>query len=282
MIVVTGAAGIIGRALMARLEAEGIEAIGVRREAFDLSSGNSLVRFVGRRPEVIVHLAAAVPHSLHYPDSDSSAAITRAIDKVLFEAATYWGCRLIYASTCSLYDKSTSEVKFEDTAVMPRADSHYMRVKYEGGRLFGTLPSYSILRVSAPIGPGLPDTVVAKRFLNQAMAGQTIRVWGTGRREQNYIDVSDIADIFLRAGFSSATGIFNISADAPTTMLGLAETLVRVVNRGSFELSGAADPLEVEYARYSNARAYEQLGWKPRKLLEESIRSMYEACNENS
>ncbi len=281
MIVVTGASGVIGRALMDRLRQDRVEGVGVRRQVFDLASGASLSKFIGRRPEAIVHLAAAVPHSKHYPDIESSAAMTRAADRTVYEAATEWGCRVVYASTCSLYAKHASAVKSEETAVLVSADSPYMQAKYEGEQLFGSfLPSHSILRVPAPLGPGLPNTVVAKRFLNQAMAGQTIRVWGTGRREQNYVDVSDIAEIFLKAALSTSVGIFNIAAQAPTTMLELAATIARVVDRGGYELAGIPDPLEQEYTRYSNSRAREVLGWVPMVPLEDSIRSMYEADHE--
>lgn len=277
MIVVTGASGVIGRVLMARLRSDGIEAIGVRREAFDLASGASLAAFIGRRPAAVVHLAAAVPHSTHYPDSEASAAKTRAADRTVRDAALEWGCRVVYASTCSLYDKHAATVKFEDTPVVVRQDSPYMQAKHEGEKMFAALPSHGILRVPAPIGPGLPDAVVAKRFFNQAAAGQTIRVWGTGKREQNYVDVRDIADMFLRAAHSTSQGVFNVSADAPTTMLELAAAMARVVPRASFELAGVPDPLEQEYTRYSNARAREVLGWAPTASLEDSIRSMYEA-----
>ena len=280
MIIVTGASGVIGRALMASLRSDGIEVIGVRREAFDLASGASLAAFIGRRPEAVIHLAAAVPHSTHYPDSEASAAKTRAADRTVRDAVLTWDCRVVYASTCSLYEKLTATVKFEDSPVIVRPDSPYMQAKHEGEKMFAALPCCGILRVPAPIGPGLPDTVVAKRFFNQAAAGQAIRVWGTGKREQNYVDVRDIADMFLRAAHSTSQGVFNISADAPTTMLELAAAMARVVPRASFELAGMPDPLEQEYTRYSNARAREVLGWSPKVSLEDSIRSMYEAQHE--
>ncbi len=277
MIIVTGSLGVIGRVLMARLSLDGVEAVGVHRGVFDLASGSSLVTFIGRQPEAILHLAAAVPHSTHYPDSELSAAKTRIADRTVRDAALEWGCRVVYASTCSLYDKHTATVKFEDTPVAIRLDSPYMQAKYEGEKMFGALSRHSILRIPAPIGPGLPDTVVAKRFFNQAVAGQTIHIWGTGKREQNYVDVRDVADMFLRAAFSTSHGIFNISANAPTTMLELATIMTKIIPGASFELANALDPLEHEYTRYSNARAREILGWKPLTSLEDSIRSMHNA-----
>ena len=280
MIVVTGASGVIGRAVMTQLRLTGVEAVGIRREVFNLASGESLTNFIGQKPEGIIHLAAAVPHSERYPDTESSANITRMVDKTVFDAARKWDCRVVYASTCSLYNKRDSSIKFENTALYVRPDSPYMASKYKGEKLFSTLDSYMILRIPAPIGPGLPEKVVAKRFLKQAIAGQTIRVWGTGSREQNYVDVSDMADIFLRAAISLSTGIVNVAANEPTTMLELAATVVKIVNCGSFEVADIPDPLEPEYTRYSNARAFELLGWVPKVPLNDAIRTMYEAEHE--
>lgn len=277
MIVVTGASGVIGRAVMAHLRFNEIEAIGVHREAFDLASGNSLAAYIGQRPEAIIHLAAAVPHSTYYPDNQASADKTQAADRTVYHAAIEWGCRVVYASTCSLYNKKEATVKFENTPISIKENSPYLQSKLMGEKMFANLDSQCILRVPAPIGSGLPDTVVAKRFFDQGLAGQPIRVWGTGKREQNYVDVRDIADIFLRAACSSALGVFNISADTPTNMRELAQMMVTVIPGASFEMAEVTDPLEPEYTRYSNKRAREILGWVPKLSLENSISSMYEA-----
>jgi len=281
VIVVTGASGVIGRAVMTHLRSKEIEAIGVNREAFDLASDHSLAVFIGQRPEAIIHLAAAVPHSTYYPDNQASADKTQAVDKTVYDAANEWGCRVVYASTCSLYNKQEATVKFEDAPIAIRGNSPYLQAKQMGEKMFATLDSNCILRVPAPIGLGLPETVVAKRFFDQGLAGQVIRVWGTGKREQNYVDVRDIADIFLRAACLPSLGIFNISADTPTTMLELAELITKVIPGASFEMAKVADPLEPEYARYSHDRARELLGWVPKLSLENSILSMFEIYNES-
>jgi len=279
VIVVTGARGVIGRALMALLERKSIDSLGLHRGMFDLASTPSLVDAIGGRPEAIIHLAAAVPHSHHHPDVPSSADMTRAMDRVVHDAARHWRCRVIYASTCSLYDKHSPLLKQEHMPVVPRSESPYMQAKYEGEQLLSSLPNCCILRVPAPIGPGLPGTVVAQRFLSQALAGQTLRVWGSGRREQNYVDVTDLADSFFRATTCPVSGIFNLAAPKPTTMLELAQAMVSVVRRGSVEMAGVSDPLEPEYARYSISRASDLLGWQPQVALESSIDLMREYHN---
>jgi len=276
VIVVTGAKGVIGRAVVAQLSAAGITIKTVVREAFDLSAGNDLTTFLGDPAMAVIHLAAAVPHSLHYPDTDASADVTRRIDHCILNAAQAWGCRVVYASGCSLYDKRSEEMKFEDTPKFVRPDSPYLKAKSEGEERFTALPSHAVMRVPAPIGPGLPATVVARRFFDLASAGQPIPVWGSGTREQNFVDVRDIADVMIKAALTEANGLFNIAADAPVTMLDLAKTTVKVLGCGSIEMAGIPDPLENEYARYSNKRAGEVLGWRPKIMIEDSIRSMRE------
>ena len=277
MIVVTGAKGIIGRAVVAQLLTEGIEVKEISRDIFDLSNENNLTSLISQRPDAVVHLAAAVPHSLHYPDTDTSAELTRRIDCCVFDAARAWNCRIVYASTCSLYDKRSEDTMFEDLPILVRPDSPYIKAKSQGEALFAKMSSYAVMRVPAPIGPGLPTSVVARRFFDLASAAQPIRLWGSGKREQNYVDVRDIADVMIKAAFSNAKGVFNIAADAPTAMLTLATTIVTVVGRGSVEFAGVADPLEDEHARYSNKRARDLLCWRPKIALENSIRSMQEA-----
>ncbi|MFY7790992.1 MAG: NAD-dependent epimerase/dehydratase family protein [Polynucleobacter sp.] len=276
MIVVTGAKGVIGSAVVAQLLARGIEVIAISREVFDLSKGNDLASYISKKPEVIIHLAAAVPHSARYPDTNESALLTRSIDNCVLNAVNKWNCRVIYASTCSLYDKRSNYVMFEDSPLLVRAESQYMKTKSEGEAIFAKSKSYAILRVPAPIGPGLPKSVVAKQFFDLATVHQSIRIWGSGKREQNYVDVGDIASAMINAAYSKVNGVFNIAANAPTTMISLAMTIVAVVGKGSIEFADNPDPLEYENARYSNRRAHDLLSWSPKISLKDSIKSMQE------
>ena len=275
MIVVTGAKGTIGRAVVAQLSVVGFPVAAISRDIFDLSAEKDLTSVIDGRPRAIIHLAAAVPHSPHYLDTDASSELTRRIDRCVNYAARIWDCRVIYASTCSLYDKLTEEVKFEESPIFVRPDSPYIKAKSDGEDMFSQLDSYALMRVPAPIGPGLPSTVVAKRFFDLACTGKAISLWGSGLREQNYVDVSDIADVMIKAATVKVNGLFNIAADEPTTMRTLATTMVKVIGRGSVEFLGTTpDPLENERTRYSNRRARSVLGWSQVVSLEDSIRSM--------
>jgi nucleoside-diphosphate-sugar epimerase len=272
MIIVTGSKGIIGRGVMKALSAKGYDTVGIHREYFDLSAGKSLLNAVQLKPEVVIHLAAAVPHSIQYPDSLLSANKTRSIDNNVFEAVSRWGCHVIYASTCSLYDKSDPSIKYENSPVVIKPNSHYMKAKHDGEQLFSNCKSSLIVRLPAPLGGGIPDTLVIKKFISMAMTNRVVEIWGSGRREQNYVAVTDIADGILYGLKNKVTGVYNLSADSPTTMLELAETVIKVVRKGSYKCTGQTDPNEHEYARYSNNKAKLDLGWNVQTTLEEAIR----------
>lgn len=222
----------------------------------------------------IIHLAAAVPHSPQYPDNEESANLTRQIDQSVFDAAQAWGCRVVYSSGCSLYGSKSENYYDESQATVSDHDSPYLLAKNQGEKLFSYSRGNVVLRISAPVGPGLPQKVVLMKFLNQALLSQPIEIWGTGKREQNYVDVRDIASALKIALTLTKGGIYNISANVPTTMLELAKTIIKVLGFGEWQFVNKPDPQERERARYSNSNARKELGWQPKITLKKSIRDI--------
>jgi len=274
MVVVTGSKGVIGRVVVKQLLESGIAVEEVSRDIFDLSSGKDLTQFVDETPEAIIHLAAAVPYTGRYLDTEETAKLTNAIDHCVLDAARAWKARVVYSSGCSLYVRSSRSVLTEQSPIENNFTSPYLKAKKYGENLFINNSSCAILRVSAPIGPGLSEMAVAMKFYNLAISSQPINIWGSGTREQNYVDVRDIANAMVLAAKSNKIGVYNISSDAPVTMYELASNIIKVVGQGSIEMSGDQDVSENIYARYSNKLAGDVLGWRPTYALNDSIETM--------
>lgn len=270
MIVVTGASGVIGRALMARLHAERLPCIALNRDT--LSRSVPLAAVVPRKPSALVHLAAAVPQPPMIPDDAASAARTRDVDVRVLEATRQWDCHAVYASGCSLYSKRDTVPRREDDAGgEPIPSSAYLAAKQQGERDFLASGRATVLRISAPIGEGLPLATVVGRFMATAKAGGELEVWGSGRREQNYVDVADLADALLRVLIVRPVELINIAASQPITMLELARQAVQVCGRGIVRMTGKPDPRDGELARFSNQKAADLLGWQPMTSLHTSL-----------
>ena len=273
MIVVTGASGVIGRAFIRRLKAECLPFVVLDRET--LIGATCLVDLLAGKPSIVVHLAASVPQPPVIPDNEENAAITKKIDKRILDAVNLWGCHAIYVSGCSLYPKGHPLQMSEDMIDAEYVtQSFYLAAKQWGEQSFMTTGQATILRISAPIGEGLPKSTVIGRFIDMARSDGNLDIWGSGQREQNYVDVIDIADALFRSMVVRPCEVINISADYPITMLVLAKKIVEIFGRGFVRMTNKLDPRDGETARYSNVKAGEILGWRPSIPIEDSLETL--------
>lgn len=271
MIIVTGASGVIGRALMARLDAERLPCAALDRDV--LARSVPLTDAVLRKPTVVVHLAAVVPKPPAIPDDAAGAARTNEIDARVLDAVKQWNCHVVYVSGCSLYPKvgATMPKLEEEAGSEDRPSSEYLAAKQQGERNFLASGHATVLRISAPVGAGLSRATVVGRFMMAANIGGELEVWGEGLREQNYVDVVDIADALFRTLIVRPGGLINIAADQPITMLELARQAVQACGSGFVRMAGKPDPRDGEHARYSNQKAANLLGWRPMTPLRVSL-----------
>jgi len=282
LIVVTGADGIVGRAICVALKDAGQNVIPVvhRRRSetapdayvLDLADNQAFRVLEGKGVDTIIHLAAAVPHSSYYQDTEHSAELTRAIDRNVLILRESVGAQVVYMSTCGFYNRETLDVKFENDSSNVRVTSPYFSAKYAGEKLFGQESDSVIMRLAAPIGPGLKASVVLNKFIKAVRSGQPITLWGTGGREQNFVDVRDVAELVCRVIANPQGCLINVASKRPSTMLELANTLIEVMGEGEIGFSNKADPKDGETARYSIAAAFELFGWEPMFSLEDSCR----------
>jgi UDP-glucose 4-epimerase len=274
LILLTGSTGLIGQSVKHRLgERYKVVTIG-RSESSDIQCDLSgpVTRLAEDlpQPDRIVHLAAAVP-SIEQPDDENSAEKTRAMDGTVFELSRLWGCGAVYASGCSLYPPSESPSE-ENSPLLVSTSSAYLNAKLHGDDMFAAAPNSCVLRISCPIGKPVPERSVLGTFINQVRTNRPINVFGQGTREQDYVDVRDIADAVERVVRVSSTGVFNIASGRPTTMKKLATLLIDICGGGQVHLASADDSQEGRPARYSIAKARSELGWQPRFSLRQSVR----------
>ncbi len=279
-IILTGASGMVGRATAALLRRQGAEVVSicgpgsaaVGELRIDLSE--NALNELSLPVDVIVHLAAALPHNARYTDLSVSSKLTRQIDRNVLAFAKSKRVYVIYASTCSLYDTHSSEFKKESANVF--CPTAYQAAKLSGEEAFLDLQSSAVLRLSNPYGFGMFASTVLPRFISSARRGEAVEYWGKGLREQDFVATSDIARLISLAITHRAAGVFNVASSRPVTMHKLAETVVTAIGAGTVQRSKRADPLEGCTARYDTTKAFELLGWKAEADFIEGIRSCSE------
>ena len=188
----------------------------------------------------------------------------------MIDLANRQGARVVYASTCSLYDPVGSNEKTEDDGAL-RSDTPYRLAKKRDRASTSLRRSRSNF---SPFGPRWTRHVRLYRaavFHSNGAIGGTIEVWGSGSREQNFVFADDVADFIWRAMRADAAGLYNV-AGAAVSMRKLARLVVQTIQRGRYEMATAPDPLDGQTARYSGALAWRDLAWQPTTPLEEGIR----------
>ena len=141
-------------------------------------------------PEVVVHCHAAVSSGINNVDKkllfDGNVYATQKI------IARYPEAKHIYISTASVYEQ-IDEIKTESSNVAPVSD--YAVSKLQAENVVLKTDNAVIVRLSSLYGIGMKENTIIPNYINQAINNQQIDVWGKGSRKQNYIHVSDVANL---------------------------------------------------------------------------------------
>lgn len=90
------------------------------------------------------------------------------------------------------------------------------------------------LRITSPIGPGMPIKTIVPIFLEKALNGRNIILSGKGKRQQNYIDVRDIGYAVRKLIDNSISdGVYNIASKDTISNYELAKMCIRITGSAS-------------------------------------------------
>jgi UDP-glucose 4-epimerase len=133
-----------------------------------------------------------------------------------------------------------------------------------------------ILRVSNPFGHRQAITKqqgAVSIFIDKALKGETIEIWGDGSVTRDFIHIDDLARAFVLAvEYEGEKNLFNIGSGRGTTLNELVDTLENIlgtpIKRRYVESRNFDAPLSV----LDIALASRELGWKPDTSLGNGIR----------
>jgi len=131
------------------------------------------------------------------------------------------------------------------------------------------------LRLTSPVGPGMPDNRILSVFVKRALANQPLQLSGQGGRRQNYVDVRDVAPAVEHCLQRRVRGLFNIAGKCSISNRDLAQVCVRTLGSSSqITFTGQADPEEEVAWEISIVKAAECFAYAPQYCIEESIRAV--------
>lgn len=242
-VLVTGAAGFIGRAVVAALRERGVPVTAVDREppdaswddgvhvvTGDLAEQETCIAAFETRPTAVVHLAAltSVLRSVDAPMQTFAQNVT--ITQVLLELSRGSGVdRFVLASTNAVVgDVGTSTIT-ADLPLRPltpygatKAACEMLLSAYSGSYGMAT----TALRFTNVYGPGMShkDSFVP-RMMRAALTGTGVRVYGDGQQRRDLVFIDDVVSAVLLALDSKYDGRAIIGSGRSVSVLEMIETV---------------------------------------------------------
>ena len=295
-ILVTGGAGFLGAALANRLAAEGHSVLVLD----DLSNGDAtrldsrisftkgdvdsvpLLWSLLQDVDCVYHLAArvSVPQSILYPREYTRVNVGGAVS--LMEAMRDTGAgRVVFTSSGAVYGRQARQPVSEDDT--PHPDTPYAVSKLSAEQYIHTIGELwgletVALRIFNAFGPGqsLPvsHAPVVPRFLQQAMTGGSIIIFGDGKQTRDYVYVDDAVNALVAA--LTAEGInrtvINVGSGRETSVIDLVSAIERVTGRPINIITNAQKGGGVPRLQANIERAGKLLNFRPEIDLETGLR----------
>jgi UDP-glucuronate 4-epimerase len=308
-ILVTGAAGFIGRAVAERLLDRGETVIGVDnfnayyevalkearaatlegRNRFqmlraDIADAEAMARLVRERGvRRIVHLAAqagvrwSIDHPFDYAHSNLTGHLS--ILEACRDAPDFR--HLVYASSSSVYGERSLDGAFreEDASDAPR--SLYAATKRADELISAAYAGlYAIpqsgLRFFTVYGPwGRPDMAYFS-FTRKILAGEPIEVFGEGRMARDFTYIDDIVDgvvgVLDRPPPAEAPRLLNIGDSRPVGLMDMIAALEGALGVEAQKIMLPMQPGDVTATFADVSRLKALTGYEPRVMLEDGLK----------
>ena len=296
-IFVAGHRGMVGSAIVRRLQAAGYRRLVLRERAeLDLTDQTAVNDFFASVRPQSVFLAAARVGGILANDSFPAEFIrdNLAIEANVIDAAYRHGTeKLLFLGSSCIYPKHAPQPMPEEcllTGPLEPTNEWYAIAKIAGLKMCQAYRrQYGFNAISAMptnlYGPGdnfslhsshvLP--ALLRKFHEAKEAGAAeVEVWGTGTPRREFLHVDDLADacVFLMQNYESETWI-NVGWGRDETIAELAETIRRVVKFAGSLRFDTSKP-DGTPRKLLDTRRLTELGWTPRIGLEAGIRSTYE------
>ena len=302
-VLITGAAGFIGSHLAERLLAGGQRVLGLddfndfydparkRRQIrpalesadFDLVEGDirdeALLEavFEQYRPVGVIHLAAraGVQPSLAQPGLYVDVNLNGTVR--LLEACRRHGVsRFTFASSSSVYGESGTPPFREDQPV-DHPISPYAATKKAGELIchsfhhaFGL--DIACLRFFTVYGPRQRPDMAIQRFLEAALTGRAVTLYGDGGHRRDFTYIDDIIDgIVLAHRLSKGYRVYNLGEERTISMQELIECIEALTGKRIDVRREAARAGDMRLTHADISRAKAELGYRPGVDLETGL-----------
>ena len=291
-IYVTGHTGMLGSAMLDRLQSDGYtNIITCTHKDLDLTRQSDVeVFFEAERPEYVFHIAAktgGVMLNKQYPVEYLVEGSLIALN-VLNAANTYGANGVVYVASANVYPEDASQPLSEELFMMGKppfflgsyALAKTLGIKFcecvhrQHGKKFvsAILPAvYGLNDHGTTVIPMLLD-----KFADAVIRGKPdVTIWGTGNVYREFINSKDVVDALLFLMEHGEGGqYYNVGSGEEHTIKELAEILKKVSGFNGNLIFDISKP-DSAGRQFLNSEKLYQLGWKPKVSFQDGVKEIY-------
>lgn len=225
-LLITGAKGYVGQALLRQLGQENILCYAADMGEFDLADLNSIrAFFIGKGITHVIHLAGAV-------ETNDAVSLFNANIAGLYNLLLICAEENIQyfelASTNVVYGSGKEAACRETDSCRPDFQNLYAVSKYCGEAIAADFCArhgiaYTAVRIGDIYGPGQKVGKLIKAVVHGAAASEPLTLYGEGVRMRDYIYIDDVARGLLFICRSGLTGPINLATGVGTSVAQLVD-----------------------------------------------------------
>ena len=293
---VAGHKGLVGSAIVRRLQADGIEAVVAGRDELDLCDQAEVDAWFAAKGIDQVYLAAAKVGGIHANDTYPAEFLRDNLviqTNVIHSAWKHGVKKLLFLGSSCIYPKLAPQPMPEDsllTGPLEPTNEWYAVAKIAGIKMCQAYrKQYGFDAISVMptnlYGPGdnfdLENSHVLPALMRKfheakEQGAAAVDVWGSGKPRREFLHVDDLADacVYLMQNYSSPD-IINVGWGKDITIAELAELISGVVGfQGRLEF----DPSKPDGTprKLLDTSRLTALGWQPSITLDAGIASTYD------
>lgn len=293
---VAGHRGMVGSALIRRLENENCKILTVDKNTVDLRRQEAVEQWLKEQKPDAVFLAAAKVGGIWANDTYPAEFL---YDNLVIQTNIIHGSylagvqKLLFLGSSCIYPRMAEQPMREDalmTGALEPTNQWYAIAKITGimmcqayrrqygcdyisampTNLFGAGDNYD------PKGSHVVASLIQKAHKAKKEGAKSMELWGTGTPLREFLYVDDLADalVFLMKNYSDEPHI-NVGSGTEHTIRQLAETIAKIVGyKGDFVFD-KSKPDGTPRKLMDSTRLHE-MGWTAQTSLEEGIKVAYE------
>ena len=230
----------------------------------------------------VLHLAAQVSVEASVADPLGSAEVNVTGFLNVLDAARHARVqRVVYASSAAVYGTPAQLPLHESSATAPLSPYGLEKsINDQYAALYASLYQISALglryfNVYGPRqDPRSPYAGVISKFVDLALAGRTLTVFGDGAQTRDFVYVGDVAAVNARALEADAGGVVNVGTGRTTTLLDMIDALERILDKRLQRAFGPERAGDIRHSAMQPARLASVLPPLPATTLDAGLAAL--------